>query len=97
MPANQRDAGLVRVLGTWGLAASVISIIIGAGIFAVPGALAAAIGAYAPLAFLGCTLAVGAVGICFAEGGSRIPTSGGVYGYIEVSLGPLVGYVAGTL
>ncbi|MGH8295721.1 MAG: APC family permease, partial [Steroidobacteraceae bacterium] len=41
--------------------------------------------------------AVGAVGICFAEGGSRIPTSGGVYGYIEVSLGPLVGYVAGTL
>ncbi len=97
MSANERDAGLVRALGTWGLAASVISIIIGAGIFAVPGKLAASIGAYAPLAFLGCTLAVGAVGICFAEGGSRIPTSGGVYGYIEVSLGPLVGYVAGTL
>lgn len=97
MSANQRDVGLVRALGTWGLAASVISIIVGAGIFAVPGALAASIGVYAPLAFLGCTLAVGAVGICFAEGGSRIPTSGGVYGYIEVSLGPLVGYVAGTL
>jgi basic amino acid/polyamine antiporter, APA family len=97
MSANQRDAGLVRALGTWGLAASVVSIIVGAGIFAVPGALAASIGIYAPFAFLGCTLAVGAVGICFAEGGSRIPTSGGVYGYIEVSLGPLVGYVAGTL
>jgi basic amino acid/polyamine antiporter, APA family len=97
MSANERDAGLVRALGTWGLAASVISIIIGAGIFAVPGKLAASVGAYAPLAFLGCTLAVAAVGICFAEGGSRIPTSGGVYGYIEVSLGPLVGYVAGTL
>jgi APA family basic amino acid/polyamine antiporter len=97
MSANERDAGLVRALGTWGLAASVISIIIGAGIFAVPGKLAASIGAYAPLAFLACTLAVGAVGICFAEGGSRIPTSGGAYGYIEVSLGPLVGYVAGTL
>jgi APA family basic amino acid/polyamine antiporter len=97
MSANERDVGLVRALGTWGLAASVISIIVGAGIFAVPGKLAASIGVYAPLAFLGCTLAVGAVGICFAEGGSRIPTSGGVYGYIEVSLGPLVGYVAGTL
>ncbi len=97
MSANERDVGLVRALGTWGLAASVISIIVGAGIFAVPGALAASIGIYAPLAFLGCTLAVGAVGICFAEGGSRIPTSGGVYGYIEASLGPLVGYVAGTL
>ena len=97
MSANQRDVGLLRALGTWGLAASVISIIVGAGIFAVPGALAASIGVYAPLAFLGCILAVGAVGICFAEGGSRIPTSGGVYGYIEVSLGPLVSYVAGTL
>ena len=97
MSASERDVGLVRVLGTWGLAASVISIIVGAGIFAVPGKLAASIGVYAPLAFLGCTLAVSAVGICFAEGGSRIPTSGGVYGYIEVSLGPLVGYVAGTL
>jgi APA family basic amino acid/polyamine antiporter len=97
MSANERDAGLVRALGTWGLAASIISIIVGAGIFAVPGKLAASVGVYAPLAFLGCTLAVGAVGICFAEGGSRIPTSGGVYGYIEVSLGPLVGYVAGTL
>jgi basic amino acid/polyamine antiporter, APA family len=97
MSANARDAGLVRALGTWGLAASVVSIIVGAGIFAVPGHLAATIGAYAPLAFLACTVAVGAVGICFAEGGSRIPTSGGVYGYIEVALGPLVGYVAGTL
>jgi APA family basic amino acid/polyamine antiporter len=97
MSANERDAGLVRALGTWGLAASIISIIVGAGIFAVPGKLAASIGVYAPVAFLGCTLAVGAVGICFAEGGSRIPTSGGVYGYIEVSLGPLAGYVAGTL
>jgi len=97
MSASERDVGLVRALGTWGLAASVISIIVGAGIFAVPGKLAASVGVYAPLAFLGCTLAVGAVGICFAEGGSRIPTSGGVYGYIEVALGPLVGYVAGTL
>jgi len=97
MSANERDVGLIRALGTWGLAASVISIIIGAGIFAVPGALAASVGVYAPLAFLACALAVGAVGICFAEGGSRMPTSGGVYGYIETALGPLVGYVAGTL
>jgi basic amino acid/polyamine antiporter, APA family len=97
LSASARDVGLVRALGTWGLAASVISIIVGAGIFAVPGKLAASVGVYAPLAFLGCTLAVGAVGICFAEGGSRIPTSGGVYGYIAVALGPLVGYIAGTL
>ncbi len=40
---------------------------------------------------------MGAVAICFAEGCSRLPTSGGVYGLIEASFGPLVGYVAGTL
>jgi APA family basic amino acid/polyamine antiporter len=71
--------------------------IVGAGIFAVPAALAACVGPFAPLAFLGCGLAVGAVAICFAEGGSRIPTSGGVYGVIEAAFGPLTGYVAGTL
>jgi APA family basic amino acid/polyamine antiporter len=94
---NQRDSGLVRALGPWGLAASVVSIVIGAGIFATPGAIAAAIGPWAPLAFLGCSVAVGAVAICFAEGGSRIATSGGPYGYIEAALGPLVGFTAGTL
>jgi APA family basic amino acid/polyamine antiporter len=97
MIENVRDAGLVRVIGPWALAASIISIVVGAGIFAVPGALAASVGAWAPAAFLGCGMAVGAVAICFAEGGSRIPTSGGVYGYIEVALGPLAGYVAGML
>ncbi|HEY0341858.1 MAG TPA: amino acid permease, partial [Steroidobacteraceae bacterium] len=89
-----RDAGLVRQVGPWGLAASIVSIVVGAGIFAVPGKLAAAVGPYAPLAFLICGLAVGSVAICFAEGGSRIPTSGGVYGYIEAAFGPLGGYVA---
>jgi basic amino acid/polyamine antiporter, APA family len=97
MNATPRDEGLVRKVGPWGLAASIVSIVVGAGIFAVPGALAAAIGPYAPIAFLICGLAVGAVAICFAEGGSRIPTSGGVYGYIEAAFGPLTGYVAGTL
>jgi basic amino acid/polyamine antiporter, APA family len=97
MNAKSRDEGLVRKVGPWGLAASVVSIVVGAGIFAVPGALAAAVGTYAPLAFLACGLAIGAVAICFAEGGSRMPTSGGVYGYIEAAFGPLTGYVAGIL
>ena len=71
--------------------------IVGAGIFAVPGALAACVGSYAPLAFLACGVGSGAVAICFAEGGSRVPTSGGVYGVIEAAFGPLAGYVSGTL
>ncbi len=94
---EQRDAGLVRAVGPLALAAGTISMIVGAGIFAVPSALAAAVGPYAPLAFIVCSVAMGAVAICCAEGGSRMPTSGGIYGYIEAALGPLAGYVAGTL
>ncbi len=94
---EERDAGLVRAVGPWPLAASIISMVVGAGIFAVPGPLAASVGPYAPLAFLACGVGIGSVAICFAEGGSRIPTSGGIYGYIEAAFGPLTGYVAGTL
>jgi APA family basic amino acid/polyamine antiporter len=94
---HARDGELKRVVGPWALAASIVNIIVGAGIFAVPAALAACVGPYAPLAFLVCAIAVGSVAICFAEGGSRIPTSGGAYGYIEAAFGPLTGYMAGTL
>lgn len=97
MNAAERDAGLVRGLGTWGLTASIVSMVVGAGIFAVPSALAAAVGPYAPAAFLACGVAIGAIAICFAEGGSRMPTSGGAYGYIEASLGAMPGYICGTL
>jgi basic amino acid/polyamine antiporter, APA family len=97
MAEQQRDKGLVRAVGTWGLTASIINIVVGAGIFAVPADLAAGIGPYAPLAFVACALAIGSIAICFAEGGSRMPTSGGAYGYIEAAFGPFVSYVVGTL
>ena len=94
---NRRDAGLIRAVGPWGFAASVINVVVGAGIFAVPGALAASIGIYAPLALLVCAVIVGSVAVCFAEAGSRVPTSGGPYGYVEAAFGTFAGYVAGTL
>ena len=96
MQPSTRDAGLIRSVGPWGLAASIVSMVVGASIFVVPAALAANVGPYAPLAILGCAIAVGCVAICFAEGGSRIPSSGGAYGYIEAAFGPLAGYAAGT-
>ena len=80
---SQRDAGLIRSIGTRGLTLSIINAVVGAGIFAVPGPLAACVGPYAPLAFLICAIGIGAVAICFAEGGSRMATSGGPYGYVQ--------------
>jgi basic amino acid/polyamine antiporter, APA family len=94
---HRRDAGLVRAVGPWDLAASIINCVIGAGIFVVPAALAAYVGALAPLAVLVGVIAVGCVAICFAEAGSRVSTSGGAYGYVEAAFGPLPAYVTGTL
>jgi len=94
---SARDAGLIRSVGAWGLAASIINMVVGASIFVVPAALAANVGPYAPLAILVCAIAVGSVAICFAEGGSRLPSSGGAYGYVEAAFGPLTGYATGTL
>jgi amino acid transporter len=95
MSEHQRDAGLVRAVGPWGLAATTVGIVVGAGIFAVPAKLAASVGSYAPLALLVCAVAIGAIAICFAEGGSRLASSGGAYGYIAAAFGPLAGFIAG--
>lgn len=92
-----RDRGLVRAVGPWGLTASIVNGVIGAGIFALPAAMALAAGWMAPLAFLACALVMGAVVLCFAEAGSRVPTSGGSYGTVEAAFGPLAGFVAGML
>jgi APA family basic amino acid/polyamine antiporter len=94
---SKRDLGLVRAIGPWGLASGIVNVVVGAGIFAVPASLAANVGPFAPFAFLLCSVAIGAVAICFAEGGSRIPTSGGAYGYITAAFGTFAGYVGGTL
>jgi APA family basic amino acid/polyamine antiporter len=96
MLEDRRDAGLLRTVGTWGFAASTINAVIGASIFVVPATLAASLGYFAPIAVLACAIAIGSIAICFAEGGSRVPTSGGAYGYIEAAFGPMAGYVSGT-
>ncbi len=94
---ESRDRGLVRVVGPLGLAANVVNMVIGAGIFLLPAALAREIGAAAPLAYGACAIAIGAVALCFAEAGSRVPTSGGPYGYAEAAFGPFFGFVMGAL
>jgi basic amino acid/polyamine antiporter, APA family len=95
--AEARDQGLDRGIGTLGLAAATVNAVIGAGIFSLPSGMAQAAGPYALVAYLLCALAMGAVVLCFAEAGSRVPSSGGIYGYVEAAYGPLVGFVGGVL
>jgi basic amino acid/polyamine antiporter, APA family len=91
------DASLVRVVGSWGLAAAIINVTIGAGIFRLPASVAATLGTAAPAAYVVCALAMGLIVLCFAEAGSRVAMTGGPYAYVEVALGPFVGFVSGVL
>jgi len=90
-----RDRGLVRGIGTTALAANVVNGVIGAGIFTLPAAVALDAGAAAPIAYIVCAVVMAGVVVCFAEAGSRVPTSGGVYGTVEAAFGPAAGYVTG--
>jgi amino acid transporter len=91
------ESGLVRAIGVRQLTASVINVTIGAGIFVLPAAAAAGLGAAAPIAYLVCALLMALIVCCFAAAGSRVSLTGGVYAYVEVAFGPLVGFLAGVL
>ena len=95
--ASSGERGLARVIGVWGLAAGIVNVTVGGGIFRLPAGVAAAVGPAAPLAYLACTLAMGLIVLCFAEAGSRVSMTGGPYAYIETAFGPFVGFVSGVL
>ncbi len=91
------DALLVRELGTRQLAAGIFNYVVGSGIFALPAIAMGMLGPAAPVAYLACAILMGMVVLCFAEAGSRVVASGGPYAYVEVALGPFVGFMAGAL
>ncbi|HEV2641295.1 MAG TPA: amino acid permease [Candidatus Elarobacter sp.] len=95
--APRDDAGLERALGVRALAATAFNVTIGGGIFVLPAVVAASIGPSAPIAYVVCALAMGLIVLCFAQAGSRVSLTGGPYAYVEIALGPLVGFLAGTL
>ena len=95
--ASSAESSLVRSIGTFALAASIVNITIGGGIFRLPADMAATLGPTAPLAYLLCALAMGLIVLCMAEAGSRVSLTGGPYAYVEVAFGPFVGFVAGFL
>ncbi len=85
--SNQNtDEGLVRAIGTRALGINIVNLVVGGGIFVLPGVIAAELGSAAILAYLVCSIAVALVFLCFAEVGSRVTRSGGAYAYIEEAL-----------
>lgn len=95
--AHRSDSSLVRSIGSIALAASIVNITIGGGIFRLPATVAADLGATAPIAYLLCAVAMGLIVLCMAEAGSRVALTGGPYAYVETAFGPMAGFLAGFL
>jgi len=95
--AASSEQSLRRSIGPLALAASIVNLTIGGGIFRLPADMAATLGATAPIAYVLCAIAMGLIVLCLAEAGSRVSMTGGPYAYIEVAFGPFVGFLAGFL
>ncbi len=91
------DGGLRRVIGPIVLAATIVNITVGGGIFRLPASVAASLGPAAPMAYVACAVAMGLIALCIADAGSRVSFTGGPYAYIEVAFGPYIGFLAGVL
>ena len=98
-PGHTSDgpADLKRVIGVGGVAFTAFNCIVGVSIFGLPSLVAGLLGPAAILAYGVCVVLIGLVGLCFAEAGSRVPGSGGLYAYATAAFGPVVGGVAGAL
>lgn len=88
---------LTRVMGTFGLAAAIVNITIGGGIFRLPANVAGSLGAAAPLAYIVCAIAMGLIVLCIADAGSRVSLTGGPYAYVGTAFGPYAGFVSGLM
>ncbi|REG86349.1 APC family permease [Algoriphagus antarcticus] len=90
----EKETGLKREIGVWGLSANIVNIIVGAGIFVLPAIVAEIMGSSGIFVYLFCGFLIALVMLCFAEAGSKVTRSGGAYAYVETAFGPYTGFLA---
>ena len=95
-PADTKEP-LLRAIGTVALAAGIVNITVGGGIFRLPSSVAQSLGAAAPLAYLVCAVAMGLIVVCIADAGRRVPLTGGPYAYVGVALGRYAAFLSGVM
>ena len=91
------NENLKREITFLGLSSNIINIVIGSGIFVLPAIVAADLGAASILAYGFCGALVTLMMLCFAEVGSRITETGGVYTYMERIFGKYPGFLTAYL
>ena len=93
----QKEEGLNRTVGVWGLSANIVNLTVGGGIFILPAIVAAGLGSASIAAYLFCGFLIALVMLCFTEVGSKVTDSGGAYTYIESAFGRYAGFLAANL
>lgn len=94
---NASEGGLIRAVGAFGLAAAIANIMVGGGIYRLPSNVATTLGAAAPIAYIVCAAVMALIGLCIAEAGSRVSSTGGPYAYVEVAFGSFSGFMTGVM
>lgn len=96
-PITPRPVTLRRALGRWDLTAIGINQTIGGAVFLMPSQIAAAVGAWSPIAILGGTLVTMVVALSLAEVGSRFDATGGPYLYARAAFGRFAAFEVGWM
>lgn len=94
---EQRSAGMVRVVGLFGLTAISLNGVIGSGIFVLPATVAAVLGPASPVAYIVAAVAIALIVLCFAEAGGMFEQAGGPYLYAREAFGRFVGFEVGWM
>ena len=95
--ALSSQSTVLRTIGRWGLTAIVLNQIIGSGIFALPGTVAARLGWLVLLAHAIAALLALLIMLAFAEVASRFSQAGGPYLYAHAAFGRFVGLQMGWM
>ena len=97
MSTASADEGLKRVVGVPGLTLSIVNVVIGSGIFALPAIVSISMGAFGIFGYIFCSILLASIMLCYAEIGSRVTSSGGSYAYVENTFGNLPGFIINCL
>ena len=95
--AGEKQSGLKRDIGLLGAAFIALNGVIGAGIFATPQDVAAALGDFSPYAFLIIGLLMTAIALVLGELAGRFDKAGGPVVYASAAFGPFAGFQVGWL
>ena len=96
-PAPRTRPGLVRAVSRWELVGLAINDVVGSGVYLLPAAAAALLGATSVWAVILAGLAVALLVLCFAEASTHFNEPGGGYLYTREAFGHFIGFEVGWM